>query len=77
MAGKLLQKLQLILDYYTPESLVAFTEAKKLWKGVGAVTRLEQMKELIALKAASRGLVHSRKLCQRVGGQGSCFENRW
>ena len=48
------------LDHYTPESLVAFTAAKKALEGVGAETTRAEAKELIAsLKAAQESLVYT------------------
>ena len=55
------------LDHYTPESLVAFTEAKKALEGVGADTTRAEAKELIAsLKAAQEALVHTESYAKEL-----------
>ena len=55
------------LDHYTPESLVAFTEAKKALEGVGADTTRAEVKELIAsLKAAQEALVHTESYAKEL-----------
>ena len=55
------------LDHYTPESLVAFTAAKKALEGVGAETTRAEAKELIAsLKAAQESLVYSESYAKEL-----------
>jgi len=55
------------LDHYTPESLVAFTAAKKALEGVGAETTRAEAKELIAsLKAAQEALVYTESYAKEV-----------
>ena len=55
------------LDHYTPESLVAFTAAKKALEGVGAETTRAEAKELIAsLKAAQEALVHTESYAKEL-----------
>ena len=55
------------LDHYTPESLVAFTAAKKALKGVGAETTRAEAKELIAsLKAAQESLVYTESYAKEL-----------
>lgn len=55
------------LDHYTPESLVAFTAAKKALEGVGAETTRAKAKELIAsLKAAQEALVHTESYAKEL-----------
>ena len=55
------------LDHYTPESLVAFTAAKKALEGVGAETTRAEAKELIAsLKAAQESLVYTESYAKEL-----------
>ena len=55
------------LDHYTPESLVAFTAAKKALEGVGADTTRAEAKELIAsLKAAQESLVYTESYAKEL-----------
>ena len=55
------------LDHYTPDSLVAFTAAKKALEGVGADTTRAEAKELIAsLKAAQESLVYTESYAKEV-----------
>ena len=55
------------LDHYTPESLVAFTAAKKALEGVGAKTTRAEAKELIAsLKAAQESLVYTESYAKEL-----------
>ena len=55
------------LDHYTPESLVAFTAAKKALEGVGAETTRAEAKELIdSLKAAQESLVYTESYAKEL-----------
>ena len=55
------------LDHYTPESLVAFTAAKKALEGVGAEMTRAEAKELIAsLKAAQESLVYTESYAKEL-----------
>lgn len=55
------------LDHYTPESLVAFTAAKKALERVGAETTRAEAKELIAsLKAAQESLVYTESYAKEL-----------
>ena len=55
------------LDHYTPESLVAFTAAKKALEGVGTDTTRAEAKELIAsLKAAQESLVYTESYAKEL-----------
>ena len=55
------------LDHYTPESLVAFTAAKKALEGVGADTTRAEAKELIAsLKTAQESLVYTESYAKEL-----------
>ena len=55
------------LDHYTPDSLVAFTAAKKALEGVGEETTRAEAKELIAsLKAAQESLVYTESYAKEL-----------
>ena len=55
------------LDHYTPESLVAFTAAKKALEGAGANTTRAEAKTLIDhLKAAQDALVYTESYAKEV-----------
>ena len=58
------------LDHYTPESLVAFTAAKKALEGVGADTTRAEAKTLIDhLKAAQDALVYTESYAKEVAAK--------
>ena len=58
------------LDHYTPESLVAFTAAKKALEGAGANTTRAEAKTLIDhLKAAQDALVYTESYAKEVAAK--------
>lgn len=58
------------LDHYTPESLVAFTAAKKALEGAGANTTRAEAKTLIDhLKAAQGALVYTESYAKEVAAK--------
>ena len=58
------------LDHYTPESLVAFTAAKKALEGVGVDTTRAEAKTLIGnLKAAQDALVYTESYAKEVAAK--------
>lgn len=58
------------LDHYTPESLVAFTAAKKALEGAGADTTRAEAKTLIDhLKAAQDALVYTESYAKEVAAK--------
>ena len=58
------------LDHYTPESLVAFTAAKKALEGVGADTTRAEAKTLIDnLKAGQDALVYTESYAKEVAAK--------
>ncbi|MBN2942296.1 MAG: family 20 glycosylhydrolase [Streptococcus sp.] len=58
------------LDHYTPESLVAFTAAKKALEGAGADTTRAEAKTLINnLKAAQDALVYTESYAKEVAAK--------
>lgn len=58
------------LDHYTPESLVAFTVAKKALEGAGANTTRAEAKTLIDhLKAAQDALVYTESYAKEVAAK--------
>ena len=58
------------LDHYTPESLVAFTAAKKALEGVGADTTRAEAKTLIDhFKAAQDALVYTESYAKEVAAK--------
>lgn len=58
------------LDHYTPESLVAFTAAKKALEGAGADTTRAKAKTLIDhLKAAQDALVYTESYAKEVAAK--------
>ncbi len=58
------------LDHYTPESLVAFTAAKKALEGVGADTTRAEAKTLIDhLKVAQDALVYTESYAKEVAAK--------
>ena len=58
------------MDHYTPESLVAFTAAKKALEGVGADTTRAEAKTLIDhLKAAQDALVYTESYAKEVAAK--------
>ena len=58
------------LDHYTPESLVAFTAAKKALEGAGADTTRAEAKTLIDhLKAAQGALVYTESYAKEVAAK--------
>ena len=58
------------LDHYTPESLVAFTTAKKALEGVGVDTTRAEAKNLIDhLKAAQDALVYTESYAKEVAAK--------
>lgn len=58
------------LDHYTPESLVAFTAAKKALEGAGANTTRAEAKTLINnLKAAQDALVYTESYAKEVAAK--------
>lgn len=58
------------LDHYTPESLVAFTAAKKALEGTGANTTRAEAKTLIDhLKAAQDALVYTESYAKEVAAK--------
>ena len=70
VVGKALSEAPTDLDHYTPESLVAFTAAKKALEGVGADTTRAEAKTLIDhLKAAQDALVYTESYAKEVAAK--------
>lgn len=70
VVGKALSEAPTDLDHYTPESLVAFTAAKKALEGVGADTTRAEAKTLIDhLKAAQDALVYTESYAKDVAAK--------
>lgn len=70
VAGKALSEAPTDLDHYTPESLVAFTAAKKALEGAGADTTRAEAKTLIDhLKAAQDALVYTESYAKEVAAK--------
>ena len=68
--GKALSEAPTDLDHYTPESLVAFTAAKKALEGAGADTTRAEAKTLIDhLKAAQDALVYTESYAKEVAAK--------
>ena len=68
--GKALSEAPTDLDHYTPESLVAFTAAKKALEGAGANTTRAEAKTLIDhLKAAQDALVYTESYAKEVAAK--------
>ena len=66
VVGKALSEAPTDLDHYTPESLVAFTAAKKALEGAGADTTRAEAKTLIrSSQSSSRCFGVYGKLCER------------
>ena len=67
---KVLSEAPTDLDHYTPESLVAFTAAKKALEGAGANTTRAEAKTLIDhLKAAQDALVYTESYAKEVAAK--------
>ena len=67
---KVLSEAPTDLDHYTPESLVAFTAAKKALEGAGANTTQAEAKTLIDhLKAAQDALVYTESYAKEVAAK--------
>ena len=67
---KALMEASTDLDHYTPESLVAFTAAKKALERVGADTTRAEAKTLIGnLKAAQDALVYTESYAKEVAAK--------
>ena len=70
VVGKALSEAPTDLDHYTPESLVAFTAAKKALEGAGADTTRAEAKTLIDhLKAAQDALVYTESYAKEVAAK--------
>lgn len=70
VVGKALSEAPTDLDHYTPESLVAFTAAKKALEGAGADTTRAEAKTLIDhLKAAQGALVYTESYAKEVAAK--------
>ena len=70
VVGKALSEAPTDLDHYTPESLVAFTAAKKALEGAGANTTRAEAKTLIDnLKAAQDALVYTESYAKEVAAK--------
>ena len=70
VVGKALSEAPTDLDHYTPESLVAFTAAKKALEGGGADTTRAEAKTLIDhLKAAQDALVYTESYAKEVAAK--------
>ena len=70
VVGKALSEAPTDLDRYTPESLVAFTAAKKALEGAGANTTRAEAKTLIDnLKAAQDALVYTESYAKEVAAK--------
>ena len=70
VVGKALSEAPTDLDHYTPESLVAFTAAKKALEGVGADTTRAEAKTLIDhLKVAQDALVYTESYAKEVAAK--------
>ena len=70
VVGKALSEAPTDLDHYTPESLVAFTAAKKALEGAGANTTRAEAKTLIDnLKAAQDTLVYTESYAKEVAAK--------
>lgn len=70
VVGKALSEAPTDLDHYTPESLVAFTAAKKALEGAGTDTTRAEAKTLIDhLKAAQDALVYTESYAKEVAAK--------
>ena len=70
VVGKALSEAPTDLDHYTPESLVAFTAAKKALEGAGADTTRAEAKTLIDhLKVAQDALVYTESYAKEVAAK--------
>ena len=70
VVGKALSEAPTDLDHYTPESLVAFTAAKKALEGAGANTTRAEAKTLIDhFKAAQDALVYTESYAKEVAAK--------
>ena len=70
VVGKALSEAPTDLDHYTPESLVAFTAAKKTLEGAGTDTTRAEAKTLIDhLKAAQDALVYTESYAKEVAAK--------